>query len=50
MMQSWRNGVRSVIEKSPTEVGEFEFPAQRSKRIRMMSGIGIPTSQRRMGI
>jgi hypothetical protein len=39
-----------MIEKSPTEVGDFEFEAQRSKRIRMMSGIGIPTSQRRIGI
>jgi hypothetical protein len=38
-------------KKSPAECGGFlMILCQRSSMTRMMSGIGIPTSQRRMGM
>jgi hypothetical protein len=48
-----RASVESVQlqEKSPAATrGTFNRNAQRSSKIRMMMGIGIPTSQSRMGM
>jgi hypothetical protein len=49
VVRSCRKRIALVVE-IPHRMGDFEFPIQRSNRIRMMRGIGIPISQSRMGM
>jgi hypothetical protein len=50
VIRSLQSRALAKTKKIPRDAGDFQTLLQRSSKIRMIRGIGIPTSQSRMGM